>query len=149
MHDLKLWQFRHRFNQLSHPIDSIMVASDNRFGLLVGNSNHCDFFAGQIRWTQLSETEVELFYSSHTISATYPNRQVVGGFPYTNVTVRIIPVEDDKITIGGFSCPIPYELCDLSNWKSDMSTYQQGEGMLYVVYALDVGYSPFWDMRCH
>lgn len=149
MHDLKLWQFRHQFNQLSHPGDSIRVASDSRLGLLLGCSNHCDFFTGQIRWTQLSLTEVESFYASYTVPAVYPGHMNMAGFIYTDVSVKVIPIEGPEIKGDESFCSIPYEVCELSGWRGNISKYQEKKGTLYVVYVMDSGYAPFWDLRCH
>jgi len=140
-------QFFHNFEQLSHPTESKVVASKSRSGLLVGNSNHCDFFAGQIRWSQLTHQEIEDFYRGKTIpfASDAENRNRYKS--KTAVDISIIFVEQEDIVVHT-SGRLPNSLETVSDWGIDLVDYP--EGILYVVYVFDVGYEPgTWDLHCH
>ncbi|HNT78768.1 MAG TPA: hypothetical protein PKH77_27490 [Anaerolineae bacterium] len=138
-------RFVHNFEQIPHPANSELVVSRADTGLLVGNSNHCDFFAGQIRWSMLTQQEIEDFYRGQTIPLA--RNRGLWDEDKTAVDIYTIFIEEEQITyplVGG----LPTSLETASDWDIDLADYP--EGILYVVYAFDVGYEPGpWDLHCH
>ena len=49
VNEWRSFRFRSRFAAISHPSGTERVRYESRFGLLVGNGNHCDYFAGELR----------------------------------------------------------------------------------------------------
>jgi len=49
---------------LNHPKKSVLLSEKYALGLLSGNGNHCDFFAGQLREYDLAKSEVISHYKA-------------------------------------------------------------------------------------
>ncbi len=140
-------QFLHNFEQIPHPNESELVVSKSRSGLLVGNSNHCDFFAGQIRHSTLTQQEITDFYQGKTIPFVSDGENQMRFQDETAVRVRVLFIEQEDIVVRT-SGMLPYSLEKVSDWGIDLADYP--EDVLYVVYVFDVGYTPgLWDGHCH
>jgi hypothetical protein len=53
---------------IQHPVGTTFVSKRAKLGLLFGSENHCDFFVGELRSTDLSRGEVASFYQRQSIS---------------------------------------------------------------------------------
>ncbi|MBL8913016.1 MAG: hypothetical protein JNM17_20140 [Archangium sp.] len=60
-HQLKLSQHERKYRAIQHP-PSRALAYEADVGLLEGNGNHCDYFAGELRATKLTFDEVRAAY---------------------------------------------------------------------------------------
>ncbi len=140
-------KFINNFERISHPEQSELIASKEGTGLLVGNSNHCDFFAGQIRWAMLTPQEIEDFYIGQTIPFAKAGPEPGRRIGRTAVDIHTLIIKEEAIT-EAFIGRLPRSLRTVSGWGIDLAEYP--EGTLYVVYAFDIGYEPGpLDFHCH
>ena len=139
--DIALWRFTQNFNQISHPLESELVAEASDMGLLTGASNHCDYYAGQLRWTtQLSQQKIRNWYQGMAI----PKARSNGSSEDIEMLVIFVDTQAPK---DARTRLMPYSWDSLADWNIDPSLYQNGQ--LYIVQAFDIGYPPGNDMRCH
>jgi hypothetical protein len=122
LHDYALTRVRHAYRQIKHPTSSSGLEALSQVGLLSGNGNHCDYFVGEIRESDDSPDQIRDYYAkfSFPITVEFPNQRG-----------RIDPSVDDM-----------FEALRHARAKQTKKT-------LYVVYALDGGYEPNFDLRCH
>ena len=145
INDDKLWKFQQNSQKIAHPSESIRLASGSDFGILAGNSNHCDFFVGEIRWTtQLSAEQIEEFYEDMFIPAVQP--YTLWDEPGSVEHISVLIVRDGLMTEYDRFW-LPYSLNTFDAWGGNTSEYQ--DGILYFVYVFIVGYDPGSDVRCH
>jgi hypothetical protein len=125
-------KFEHVFQSLPHPTNTHSLGFEKRFGLLVGNGNHCDFFLGEIRTYNSSKEAVEKYYSA-----------VIFKNPKSGLDED---VEISFIENGAFQrFSLPYDLETLDGWKLKSAFTNQP---LYLVYILRQ-YAANSDPRCH
>lgn len=62
-HQLHLKQHERKYRALVHP-PSRAIAYESDLGLLEGNGNHCDYFAGELRATTLNFEQLQAAYGA-------------------------------------------------------------------------------------
>lgn len=104
-----------------HPAQSNLIIEMTETGNF-GNSNHCDFLAGEFRSSPLSKEELEKNY------------------PYDFLTAGVYFVDENIFT------EYPY-----NEWKEKyLKNYEPKEGEnVYLVWAADLDNWPDGDIRCH
>ena len=127
--NLQLRRYERAFGNLGHPSATTVIASRSAVGLLSGNSNHCDFFVGEMRR-----------YSGdpHRVLAYYAHRQVA------NHTVSVAFVTGGELAEPGLWF-LPQNLRHPAQWLGHPAG---ASDQLYIVLVLDVGHDPGWDLRC-
>jgi hypothetical protein len=97
------------FRRQSHPGWTTSISLEKRVGLLAGNSNHCDYFFGEVRSYTVSKDEISRFYDG----------QRVENYSYLKVTF---------IENGGFpgneSNNLLYGLRSIADWGFDPADLQ-------------------------
>jgi len=129
-HNRELAQYAIDFEKIEHPANTSSVSFNRAVGLLSGNGNHCDYFVGEMRRFTGERQELVIFYA---------DQEVAGK------SVRIEFVENGEFArLDRWS--LPNGLDHPQGWlKSSTDSLNN----LYVVYVLDVGYEPGFDIRCH
>ena len=151
--DLRLRRFAWDMAGIDHPSESELLASHAIVGKFSGNSNHCDYFAGQLRWAPLSVAEIEDYYASATIPPAQLEGQNFSEGPSHDVAIHVIVVASEGVIdlsameAASYGPILPYSFDEPSELAVNLSDYP--EGTLYLVSALDYGYPPGRDMRCH
>ncbi|MFM9871902.1 MAG: hypothetical protein ACKVQS_00390 [Fimbriimonadaceae bacterium] len=64
----KLGDYKRAYRAIKHPTDSRPVKQFATYGILNGSSNHCDYFAGELRASRLPTKEIVSFYAGQTVS---------------------------------------------------------------------------------
>jgi hypothetical protein len=64
--EFNLELIRYRINNISLEADATVLARRSAFGLLSGNSNHCDYFVGLLVKSNSSVEDVRREYSNKT-----------------------------------------------------------------------------------
>lgn len=135
LNNYRLYQFNKEFKRVGHPVESKLLSRRSAVGLLVGNSNHCDYFVGEIRSSNLSEEAIEKYYADSVVKSPI-NESLVG-------------VDIHFVRTGTFSGQgmLPYEYENLSQWDLESNIQNQTE----TVYLLSTFFNWFAnaDMRCH
>ena len=129
-HNRRLARYVAEFEEMRHPENTSRISLHKRVGLISGNGNHCDYFVGEMRRFQGEREEIEGFYAG---------REVAGE-----------PVFVAFVENGEFSeldrWSMPGGLDDPRDWLDSLADSLE---KVYVVYILDVGYEPGFDIRCH
>jgi len=135
VNDTYLWQFQRNFQQISHPSSTKLLASASDVGLFVGNSNHCDFYVGETRWTnELSSEQIREFYRNMQILPVKNEPSFVHEADEM-LRITVIFVANEQLNSS-----LPITLDTVSEWGVDISKYRRGT--LYIVQAFDAGYEP-------
>jgi hypothetical protein len=135
-HDISLWRFKRSFLMLRHPANSALIKQFSAVGLLEGNGDHCDYLAVQFRETDQSPEEVLLYYSNLRVPRVDPSYET--GFE-NQVPVHI-----------GFPDRQRSDIDHLINSKMFVAVRsKQSRKTLYLIYSIDAGYPPSFDLRCY
>ena len=151
--DLRLQRFAWNVAGIDHPPDSELLAAHAIVGKLSGNSNHCDYFAGQLRWAPLSGAEIEDYYAGATVPPARNEGQNFSEGPSHDVEIYVIVVASEGVIdlsameAASYGPILPYSFDEPSELAVNLSDYP--EGTLYLVSAMDYGYPAGRDMRCH
>ena len=130
VHDYKLYREARAFNQLEHPAGSSRIAFQKYLGLYVGNSNHCDYFVGELRQYTGDSQANESFYAD----------KVVDGL---GVSVAIARNGD---LLGELrQSDMPFQFDNLPVWST---SFAPARDHLYLVYIFDINFDSGWDIRC-
>jgi len=133
-HNRQLTKFEASYADVTHPQSSQRMIEFSEVGLLGGaNGNHCDFLVGEIREYNASEDLIRAHYASQQIkSPLEPSYSLAATVVFLSEEYR-----DDPI--------LQYEIAPLvGKARSDRSLTT-----LYVIYFLDAGHDPNFDIRCH
>ncbi len=136
LHDYALLQFKRSFSRVTHLRSSVLLHEWSQVGLLEGNGNHCDYLAAQFRETDQSPAEVRQHYAPFTVPRSDPSYETGFG---AEVPVRV-EFPDLRTT----------DLAHLTSAETNAAIHRKRtKKTLYVVYAIDAGYPPDFDFRCH
>lgn len=134
----KLAHVERSFARVRHPAQSKLIKRLSDVGLLIGNSNHCDFFVGELR--SYTGTK-QVIANSYRIATVWS--------PISNIEqplAEIVFLERGFIP-GAAKEQLPYGLREASDWSIPTGTSKQ---QLYIVYFLDVGtFNQGCDLRCN
>jgi len=137
IHNAGLRRFRAAFAQVTHPPSSIALHEFSAVGLLEGNGNHCDYLAGQFRETDLSPVEVVRAYADARVRRVNPKAHDSGFGDYVLVHVE-------------FPEQTPSDISHLHDAATLAAVHaKRTRKTLYLVYAIDSGYPPDFDLRCY
>ncbi|QYK52916.1 MAG: hypothetical protein KF824_11725 [Fimbriimonadaceae bacterium] len=128
-------RYRNAYRYLKHPSTEKILTTINTYGVLGGSSNYCMFWAGEMRNSTLTKTEIKAYYDGIKV-------WVEGGFnepAHYAVPELLFFDADDDVHLSHV-----YEIQDYSKkWPAHLST-----GTTYIVSL--AGYSdPGWDPACN
>jgi hypothetical protein len=136
LNNRRLSQVENSFARLNHPAQSTLVKRVSAVGLLIGNSNHCDFFVGELRSYTGTQQLVRNFYSQSQSWRSLPDTDQASG-SIVFLSQGVIPE----------STQLPYSYQDSEDWGITPELKRQ---QLYLLYFLDVGVlNAGCDLRCH
>jgi len=144
VHDYLLWQFSRKYAAIRHPAGTHSVKSHKELGLLIGNSNHVDFFVGELRtYSGPRQDLVKAYAGQEFVSPSSGDRirvQVLftdkGKLSYAIPFPKGSPTMECKI-----GWDLPYPVDKLLNSKYDQTAEY------YIVYIFDAGYRVGIDIR--
>ena len=124
--NIKLKNMETALSRIEHPVGTSLISTRGAVGVLWGNSNHCDFYVGEMRQFDGDRQKVLDFYHSPDIN---------------------IAFIENKIMPDGFTTfDVPYELNTFADWGISPADLPAN---LYLVYTFDGLYDPGMDFRCH
>ena len=130
IHDYKLERQVWAFDQLKHPPGTRRIAFQKYLGLYLGNSNHCDYFVGELRQYNGEQQAIESFYAD----------KVVDGL---GVSVAFARHGD---LLGELrQSDMPFRFDALPVWSEPSAP---ASDHLYLVYIFDINFDPGCDIRC-
>lgn len=139
-HDYRLWRMGRTFAGVQHPAGTRHVKSYRQLGLLIADSNHVDYFVGELRTYTGSREDVIRRYSSQKFWSDYEQ---------CNLPVEVLFLDKGRVEAGilyhgeiGFQLPYPVD-CAID----EMKKHGRPADHLYFVYIFDPGYSPGLDGR--
>ncbi len=129
-HEWSAWKLGRALGTVAHPADTSLLVATRKVGLLVGNGNHCDFFAGELRRFTGTREQLRAFYAGKEVPSP------LGSYP-----------EEVRIAFFGEERPVdlPYDFDAAEKWGAPPSQ----AGQLYIVYLYNGGHDPGMDLRCH
>jgi hypothetical protein len=119
------YRFRQAIKAIDHPQGTLAVDDESQMGLLVGNSNHCDYYVAQLRSYEGDFAAIE----SHYETATFFN-------PVTQLY--------ESPDVARFPTDETFFASELVGWRF----VPDDERSLYIVYIFRI-YEPNADLRCH
>lgn len=131
--DLRLWQITRQLEALPQPPGTILISTNAAVGLLVGNGNHCDFFAGAVYRSQSSAEAIEQHYEG---------RQFENPLSGKNEEWDITILKDKN---SFTSLWLPYDFDHPEAWG--LTTESYSAGTLFLVRAMR-SYDANGDFRC-
>jgi len=130
----KLRKIQKALRDIPVPPNTQRLASNSAVGLLVGNGNHCDFFAGEMFRSKLS---------ADTILQHYTNRLFLN--PVTGYKEEIdVQVLSHPTHLS--SLWLPDSFTEPTDWGISTDTFSQGT--IYLVKVMR-SYDANLDPRCH
>lgn len=138
LNNANLRAFEKGFSSIDHPARTESLATASRTGNLGCASNHCDYFAGNLRAARLSRNELTVHYADMNI----PPPPDPYFKEHTSVQLWFF---DEEI----FVCePLVDTLFnEPTAWGVDLSGH--AGKTLYIAYAQAAGAPPGFDPRCH
>ncbi len=130
LHNRTLNEFSESLTAISLPPETHKVAELSKIGQQIGNSDHCDYFSGQMLQTYLPKGDFEAYYRTH-----YSGKSQVE-FVWIN--------EKNKYTTD--SQFDPTIIHPLKDWLNDKS--QNNKDANVVVYIFEAGMTSALDLRC-
>ncbi len=132
-YDLRMYSAVRQFEAMPLPPKTISSETHSLFGLIFGNSNHCDYFVGNLLRSELSLEQLQKHYSAYSIISPLQSEK------------------PDKPAIeawreNSWLVPVPDYLSRAVNWK--LPALGASKGQLYLLSVSDGGYPPD-DLRCH
>lgn len=138
--DLNQARFIRDFHHLPQLPDSILLQEKVAFGLLGGNSNHCDYYVGQLRVSPQKPAEVTAFYSRVFIPMAEPKGDV---YPLSS------PIPANFLPLGLDFEPLKIYNLHIGDWKIDPQWQKKYPNRtFYLIEAQDIG-NTHNDWRCH
>jgi len=136
VHNFDLWRLGRNFQSIDsyHPVDSRLLLKNKYVGGLYPEGSYsCNYFVGEFRSAAQSREEIIRAYGGHFVDS-------------FDGTGRI-PVEIRFLDDQGFFDHHPwYEWQKKLRQSPDLSTAQ---GSVYLVFASQIGYPPYGDIRCN
>ncbi len=135
LHEYRLWVLQKRFYAsiaATNPTDSRLISKMAHVGNF-GNSNHCDYIAGQFRASKLSREEIQKAYAGVSTPS------------FSSDTNAPLPVEiyftDEDI----------FELSPWSDWYDEHlpAVRAAKKESVYLVFGLSQMHPYFGDIRCY
>ncbi len=132
VHEWKAWNLSRALGAVRHPAGTSHVTSQRRVGLLLGNGNHCDFFAGELRKYSGTREQLQAAYAGMTVPSPF------GRYP-------------EEVRIAFFEAPearpldLPSDFDEPGEWDVPPSEAPS----LYLVYLFNGGHETGYDLRCH
>lgn len=138
IHNANARTFQKNFSTVIHPKESRILTPIMDFANF-GNSNHCDYVVGEFRVSSLSRTELVERYEEQTISPPDTQNGIWDGVPPRESSIGILFTDSET-----------FQQWPWSEWlhSAQPLSSKQG-GTAYLVYALESGYPPRGDYRCH
>ncbi|OGG49227.1 MAG: hypothetical protein A3F84_23955 [Candidatus Handelsmanbacteria bacterium RIFCSPLOWO2_12_FULL_64_10] len=127
---LRLRRMEGVFRAVPHPPGTELIRLRSDIGILHGNSNHCDFFVGELRRYGGSESAIREHYSDPRVLATLSK----------DLSLELVFIQNGKIPDDE---DMPDALRNLSEWD-----LPPGETRAYLVFVFDQ-HEPNLDPRCH
>lgn len=132
--EVHLWQIRRQLKAIQPPPETEEISSHSAIGLLVGNGNHCDFFAGTVYRTQSTPGTIQAHYQD--IQFLNP----ISGEPEDlSVTILTDPSSFDSVWL-------PYDFDHSEAWGLTADSYHVGTLFLLCVMR---SYNANGDFRCY
>lgn len=131
-HDMNLSSFNKSFKSLKHPANTSLIKHHKEVGLLIGNSDHIDYFIGELRSYSGTKNDIKKFYRSQTIQN-----------PITDKRQKVELVFIDKSKPTDINIKLPYPVLNIADdlkQKHDQNYY-------YIIYVIDAGYDVSFDIR--
>lgn len=133
-HNYQLWRMQRSFRSTmrsTHPAQSQLITEMAEFGNF-GESNHCDYFVGEFRFSTLSKEEILKKYAAIATSSFIGNRLIE-----TNVYFI-----DEEFFKKDYL------------WSEWLSKYLPDRRHItneniYLIYSEDAMNPPYGDIRCH
>ena len=132
--DLRLSQITRQLNTLSQPPNTVQISSKSAVGLLQGNGNHCDFFAGAVYRSQSSAEAIQQHYKGRQFQ-----NPVTGRNEDWNLTILVDNNSLDSVWL-------PYDFDHPEAWGLTPESYSTET--LFLVNAMR-SYDANGDFRCH
>jgi hypothetical protein len=132
--DLRLWQITRQLNTLPQPPGTTQISTHAVVGLLVGNGNHCDFFAGAVYRSQSSIEAIQQHYEGRQF------QNPVTGMN-ENWQITILKNKDSFDSLW-----LPYDFDHPEAWELTPESYSNGT--LFLIHAMR-SYNANGDFRCH
>lgn len=137
-HNANVRTFQKNFSTVIHPKESRVLTPLTDVGNF-GNSNHCDYFVGEFRVSPLSKEELVQHYVMQLIAPPDTQNGVWAGDPPSESKIEVSFTDSER-----------FRWWPWSEWLHAAEPFvpEQGE-TAYLVYALESGYAPRGDYRCH
>jgi len=134
LHEYRLWTLQKRFHPAiaaAHPTDSRLLSKMAYVGNF-GNSNHCDYIAGQFRASKLSREKIQNAYADMPAPS-------FSSDPNAPLPVEVYFADEDI-----------FELSPWSSWYEErLPTLVANEKEnVYLVFAVSQMHPHFGDFRC-
>lgn len=131
-HDWNLYRLQWNFNQFHHLSGTKLLLKKKELGLLIGNSNHIDYFVGEVRRYNGNRAKILEFYK---------NKTIWNPISHDRYDVQVVFLDDLKKSDEDLGIPDPvFDMADSMRKKT------QGR-LLYIVYVFDAGYRCRLDIR--
>lgn len=137
VHNANLRAFERSFESVLHPTQSTLHARHAEFGNF-GNSNHCDYFVGEFRSSPLQRSEIARHYAGKTIRSPDITQHAWDGEPPAESEIEVYFTDDDV-----------FEWYPWSEWLGKVKQRPETGEAMYLAFALEDGYPPRGDFRCH
>ncbi|MEK7218291.1 MAG: hypothetical protein AAB728_02395 [Patescibacteria group bacterium] len=138
IHNMKLSAYQRHFASIVHPKGTTLVAGVRDFGGF-GNSNHCDYFVGEFRSSDLPRETVVRHYQGLFIPPPDELLGVWDGAPPQRTGIEVYFLDDEI-----------FQHWPWSDWlNSTASRLPEDRQNVYLAFALQDGYPPIGDFRCH
>lgn len=140
LHNANLRAFERSFAIVAHPEKSQLLVALTDFGGF-GNSNHCDYFVGEFRSSSLPHDDIVRHYAGMTIKSPDITQHAWDGEPPMESDVEVYFTDTDRDL---------FEWYPWSEWLAQAPQQpKEHNGTTYLVFALEDGYPPLGDYRCH
>lgn len=135
-HDWNLLLLRRNYAKLKHPSGTHIIAENSKLGLLIANSNHIDYFVGELRSYTGSRSDIRRFYKTKTVWNPIAHQQ-------QNVELQFV----DELNVDEYTdLSVPDPIIDIIN-KFSGKHAPGNRNKLYVIYVFDPGYPCGLDIR--
>ncbi len=125
LHNQALGNLEIALHQIDHPVDTTFVRDFKSMGVLSGNSNHCDYIAGELRRYSGDKQEIQNFYTNEEIYVIFLEN---GRIP-ENAEFLLSPSALEKLLYGENPAP-------------------DAQSKMYLVILTDMFNDPGYDFRC-
>jgi hypothetical protein len=134
LHEYRLWTLEKRFHAAigaAHPTDSRLLSKMAHVGNF-GNSNHCDYIAGQFRTSRLSRGEIQNAYADISVPS-------FSSDPNAPLPIEVYFADDEA-----------FEWSPWSSWYEEHlpALIADKKENVYLVFAASKLHPYFGDLRC-